>query len=267
MRLWAWFRPFWRHRELLGQLTRREISGRYRGSVLSWSWSVITPLMMLAVYTLVFSQIFRASWPGASDNPLVFALNLFAGLICFNLMAECLSQAPQLILLNQSYVTKVVFPLELLAGVRVGAAAFHAATSLLILLIFRLFALGAVPISVLWLPLVWLPLLALCLSFTWLLSGLGVYLRDLQPLVQVGLNMLVFLSAVFYPVSALPAALRPWLSLNPLLHVINQTRRVCLEGLAPQWSYGLVGLPLSLLSCAVCFYLFQRLRRGFADVL
>jgi lipopolysaccharide transport system permease protein len=267
MRLWAWVAPFWQHRDLLGKLTLREIAGRYRGSMLGWTWSVITPLLMLAVYTLVFSQIFRASWPGASDSPMVFALNLFAGLICFNLVAECLSPAPQLILQNQSYVTKVVFPLELLAGVRVGASTFHALTSLLILMIFRLIALGNLPLSLIWLPLIWLPLLALCLSSTWILSGLGVYLRDLQPMVQVGLNMLVFLSAVFYPVSALPAALRPWLSLNPVLHIINQTRRVCMEGLPPQLNYGLVALPLSLLGCAISFHLFQRLRRGFADVL
>lgn len=235
--------------------------------MLGWTWSVITPLLMLAVYTLVFSQIFRASWPGAGNSPLIFASNLFAGLICFNLVAECLSPASQLILQNQSYVTKVVFPLELLGAVRVCAASFHALTSLLILLIFRLVALGALPVSLIWLPLVWLPLLALCLGTTWLLNGLGVYLRDLQPIVQVGLNMLVFLSAVFYPVSALPSALRPWLNLNPLLHIINQTRRVCLDGLPPEWNYVLIALPLSVVGCSISFQLFQQLRRGFADVL
>lgn len=267
MSMHGWWSSLWRHRELIQKLTQREIVGRYRGSLLGWSWSVITPLVMLAVYTLVFSQIFRASWPGTAGKPLLFALNLFAGLICFNLFAECTSTAPQLILQNQSYVTKVVFPLEVLAAVRVGTGLFHACTSLIILLLFTGLGLGSVPLTSIWLPVIWIPLLALCLSTGWVLSGLGVYLRDLQPLVQVGLNMLVFLSAVFYPVSALPQGLRPWLAINPLLHIISQTRRVMLQGLPPEPIYLAVGLPLSWMFCAFSFSLFQKLRRGFADVL
>lgn len=257
-----------RHRELWWRLAERDVVGRYRGSVLGWGWSLLTPLLNLAVYTFVFSTVFKARWGDLEQaGPLGFAINLFTGLIVFNLFAECATQAPTLILTNVNYVTKVIFPLEILGAVSVAAALFHACTSTLILLIFELVAVQHVPLSVLWLPLVWLPLLLGCLSISWLLSALGVYLRDLGQVMSVAVSMLMFLSAVFYPLSALPPGWQPVLGLNPLVAAIEQSRRVLVQGQAPGWRYVLLGSLLMLLACEVSYRLFNRARRGFADVL
>lgn len=257
-----------RHRNLLWQLTEREVAGRYRGSVLGWGWSLLNPLLMLAVYTFVFSTIFKARWPDLQQaGPLGFAINLFAGLIVFNLFSECVSKAPSLIVGQPSFVTKVVFPLELLGAVSVAAAAFHACTSLIVLGLFEIVATGGIPITSLWLPLIWLPLLLGSLGLCWLLSALGVYLRDLPQLVGVALSVLMFLSAIFYPSSALPPAWQPVLALNPLATVIEQTRRALIANQNPTIAYLAASIPLSLIACELSFRLFQKARRGFADVI
>ena len=261
-------RSLHQHRTLLWRLTQRELAGRYRGSLLGWSWSLLTPLLMLAVYTFVFSTVFKARWPDLQQaGSLGFAINLFAGLTVFNWFAECVGKAPTLVLAQPSYVTKVVFPLELLAAVSVAAAAFHAFTSLIILGAFQLIAHGAIPLTIAWLPLVWLPLVLASLGLSWVLCALGVYLRDIGQIVAVALSMLMFLSAVFYPLSALPPAWQPLLGLNPLVQVIEETRRVSVNGLPPHVLYLLVGTAASLLFCELSFRGFQRARRGFADVL
>ena len=259
-----------RHRQLFWRLSEREVSGRYRGSVLGWSWSFLQPLLMLAVYSFVFSEVFQSRWgndPSGERGPLAFAINLFAGLIVFNLFSECASKAPTLILHHSNYVTKVVFPVELLPAVTVASASFHALTSLAVLGVFQLISNGSIPPSMLWLPLVWLPLLMGSLGVSWCLSALGVFLRDIDQLVSVSLSMLMFLSAVFYPLAALPPAWQPLLGLNPLVRVIEETRRVCVMNLAPHSSYLLLGTGLSLIFCEISFRAFQRARRGFADVL
>lgn len=258
-----------RQRQLLWRLSEREVIGRYRGSLLGWSWSFLNPLLMLAVYSFVFSEVFKSRWEQGSGNhgTLVFAINLFAGLIVFNLFAECANKAPGLILENKNYVTKVVFPLEILAGVTVAAASFHALTSVIILAAFQLLGQGSIPITTLWLPLVWLPLVLGCLGLTWCLSALGVFLRDISQVVGVIVSMLMFLSAVFYPASALPQAWRPVLNLNPIVPIIEETRRVCVNGEMPQALYLFLGIPLGLLVCELGYRAFQKSRRAFADVL
>jgi lipopolysaccharide transport system permease protein len=259
----------WRHRQLAWRLIRRDVAGRYKGSALGWGWSLIQPLLVLGVYTFVFSTVFRSRWGDLQElGSLGFAINLFAGLIVFNLFAECANRGPALILHNPSYVTKVMFPLEILALVSVGTALFHAAMGLAVLAAFQVAAhTGGLGWTWLWLPLVWFPLASGCLAMGWLLSALGVFLRDLQHVVGVGVNLLLFLSAVFYPVSALPERWQPWLQLNPLVPWIEQTRRVLVGGQAPNWSLVLSGSLLGLLVCELSYRGFQRARRGFADVL
>lgn len=269
----------WRQRELWWQLSQREVQGRYRGSMLGWGWSLITPMLMLAVYTFVFSQVFQARWGDMQQSgPLVFAINLFAGLIVFNIFAEIATKASRLILNNTNLVTKVIFPLEILPAVTVAAALFHALTSLVVLMGFQitngLLSAGASSISnigihptFMWLPLVWLPLISSSLALGWLLSALGVFLRDLDQVIGVFVNLLMFLSAVFYPLSSLPPQWQPLLQLNPLVLVIEQTRRVAVNGQLPSLSYLLWGGLIGLLACELSFRSFQKARRGFADVL
>jgi lipopolysaccharide transport system permease protein len=258
----------WKNRELWWRLTEREVLGRYRGSLLGLGWSFVTPLAMLAVYTFVFSQVFKSRWGGLEEaGPLGFAVNLFAGLIVFNLFSECVNRAPGLVLANPNYVKKVIFPLEVLSSVAVGTAGFHAITSLMVLILFELLAFRQLPVTLLWLPIVWLPLLLGALACTWLLSAAGVFLRDIGQLIGVGLNMLMFLSPIFFPASALPSRWQPLLGLNPLAQVIEQTRRVAVQGSQPQLAYLILGFIITLIACELSFRAFQKSKGAFADVL
>jgi lipopolysaccharide transport system permease protein len=258
----------WRHRELIWRLSEREIQGRYRGSVLGLGWSFVQPLTMLAVYTLVFSQVFKSRWgTGVDAGPLAFAVNLFAGLIVFNLFSECVNRAPGLVLANPNYVKKVVFPLEILAPVALGTAVFHAITSVLVLVIFEIAAYGRIPLSFLWLPIVWAPFLLGTLAITWLMSAIGVFLRDIGQLVGVAISMLMFLSPIFFPMSALPARWLPILQINPLAQIIEETRAVTILGKAPSMMYVVLGITIGIAACEGCYRAFQKAKPAFADVI
>ncbi|GAB2497625.1 ABC transporter permease [Arenimonas alkanexedens] len=259
----------WSNARLLRDLTWREISGRYRGSVLGLIWSILTPLMMLAVYTFVFSVVFGARWsasvlPGGKFD---FALFVFVGVMLHAVLAEAITRAPSLIIGNANYVKKVIFPLELLPATVVGAAGFHALIALGILLVSVVALGGGLPWTVLWMPLLLLPLLLLSLGLAWGLAALGVFLRDTSQVTGVLATVLMFLAPVFYPVSALPESLRAWLYLNPLTFVIEQSRGVIFAGEAPDLALlGLFWLGAAL-AAQLGFWFFQKSRSGFADVL
>jgi len=257
----------WRNRSLLIALVKRDVVGRYRGSVLGILWSFFNPILMLVVYTFVFGVIFKARWNADSDSKTEFALVLFAGLIVFNLFSECVNRAPALVLSNVNYVKKVVFPLEILPSVAVGSAMFHAAISLVVWLIAHVIFFGIPHATVLLLPLVLLPLILLIMGIAWGLASLGVYLRDISQFIGVLTTVLLFLSPIFYPSSALPDGLRTVLLLNPLAPAIEFSRDVLFWGTTPSP----ISLLLYLLGAAFVAWLgfawFQMTRKGFADVL
>jgi lipopolysaccharide transport system permease protein len=257
----------WRNRSLVKALVQREVVGRYRGSVFGILWSFFNPVFMLLVYTFVFSVVFKARWSGGSDSKTEFALVLFAGLIVFNLFAECFNRSPSLILSNVNYVKKVVFPLEILPWVALGAALFHTLISLGVWLIAYLVLFGVPHITVLFLPLVFLPLLLFIMGLTWGLASLGVYLRDVSQFIGVVTTVLMFLSPVFYPASALPEEYRHLLLLNPLTPAIEQARDVLFWGKAPDMILLSVYLLAATFIAWLGFAWFQKTRKGFADVL
>jgi len=257
----------WRNRQLIIQLTKRDVLGRYRGSVMGLAWSFLNPLIMLAVYTFVFSVVFKTRWGVGGEDKMNFAIILFAGLIVFGLFAECINRAPSLILSNANYVKKVVFPLEILASVVVGSALFHACISLIVLLIAQLLINQRLPWTVVVFPIVLLPLLLATTGFAWLLSALGVYVRDIAQTTSILTTVLMFLSPLFYPVSALPKNYQVWLHLNPLTFIIEEGRNVLIFGNTPNWIGWVIALAASLLIFAGGFWWFQKTRKGFADVL
>ncbi len=263
---WSPLQSAWRHRRLIWQLTRRDIAKRYKGSVLGIVWSFIYPLMLLAVYTFVFRIIFVSRWNEDGSN-LEFALVLFAGLIVYNLFAESLAASPTLISGHAPYVKKVVFPLETLAWVVIGNALFHAGASLCVLAVGLFFFGGGPPWTIILLPLVFVPLILLTLGLVWLLSSLGVYLRDVDQIVGVALVLLMFMSPILYPVSAIPESLRPFLVLNPLAPILELARDVAIYGRSLEPLHWLGATVTGWLVAWFGFWWFQKTRNGFADVI
>jgi lipopolysaccharide transport system permease protein len=257
----------WRHRELIKASAQREVLGRYRGSVMGILWSFFNPVFMLAVYTFVFSVVFKARWNAATESKAEFALVLFSGLIVFNLFAECINRAPGLILSNVNYVKKVVFPLEVLPVVALLSALFHGAISLGVWLLAYLLLFGVPNATALYLPLVIIPLLLFIMGLSWALASLGVYLRDVGQFIGLITTVLMFLSPIFYPATALPESYRYLLYLNPLTPVIEQTRAVLYFGIPPD--FGLLALCwiATTTIAGLGFAWFQKTRKGFADVL
>lgn len=260
-------RSIWGNRALIGQMVRRDVVGRYKGSAMGLLWSFLNPLLMLTVYTFVFSVVFKARWGGAPQSQTQFAVVLFAGLIVHGIFAEVLNRAPELILRNVSYVKKVIFPLEILPVISMGTALFHGAVSFLILLAaFWLFH-GFVHWTAIFAPLVLLPLILLAMGIAWVLTSLGVYVRDVGQVVGVFTSVLLFLSPVFFPLNAVPGEVQSWILLNPLTFIIEQMRAVIVWGNLPDWN-GLVTYLLAATAVAWLGYIwFQKTRKGFSDVL
>lgn len=255
------------NRGLVFGLTKREIIGRYRGSVLGAFWSLFNPILMLSVYTFVFSVVFKARWVGGSDSKTEFALVLFSGLMAFNLFAECVNRAPSLIIENANYVKKIIFPLELLPIINLGAAAFHFLVSLLVWVVFFCIFLGTPSPNIFWLPIVLVPLVLIILGCSWFLASLGAFIRDIAHVIGTSTTILLFLSPIFYPVDVLPSEYHVFMNLNPLTFVVEQVRGVMIFGRPLNCSAWLIQLSLSALFAWLGFAWFQRTRKGFADVL
>jgi lipopolysaccharide transport system permease protein len=261
------FLSLWCNRGLIWQMTKREVIGRYRGSVMGLLWSFFNPVLMLAVYTFVFSVVFKASWSMGEESKADFAIILFAGMIVHGLFAECVNRAPGLILSNVNYVKKVVFPLEILPWITMGATLFHAAVSVLVLLIFFFLVNFYLNWTVVFLPMLLLPLVLLTMGVSWFLAATGVFLRDVGQTTGIITTVMMFLSSVFYPVSALPEGYRLLLHANPLTFIIEQARDILIWGRLPDWQGFGIYFIVSLIVAGVGFVWFQKTRKGFADVL
>jgi lipopolysaccharide transport system permease protein len=256
------------NRDLLRQFTRREIEGRYRGSYLGIVWSMILPLMMLAIYTFVFSVIFKSHWQtDANESQGEFALTLFAGLIAFNIFSECVNRAPTLITTNPNYVKKVVFPLEILSASTLGAALFHSLISIAILLIAKLLIMGTLSVTLMLLPLAVLPLIGLCLGLGWFLASLGVYVRDTAYAISIVTQVLFFMSAIFYPISAVPETLQPIMYLNPLTSIVESFRQTLIWNQPLNWGPWLIITLISGVITVLGYTWFMKTKGGFADVI
>lgn len=256
-----------RHRHLLWQLTRREIAARYRGSLLGFLWPFLIPVLMLAVYTFVFSVAFQARWPGATTSRTEFALVLFAGLVVFTFFTEPLLRSPTLIVSQPNYVKKIVFPLEILPCVAVAAALFNAAVGFSILVVASVVLQGSVPWTSALVPLALVPLLPLCLGLSWLLAALGVFIRDISPLVSILTQVLMFMTPIFYPLAAIPAPYRRIVAMNPLALAVEQVRDLVFYGRGPDWTALAAGTAVGLAAGWLGLAFFQRTRNAFANVL
>lgn len=258
----------WHHRRLILTLTRREIEGRYKGSAFGVLWSILTPILMVSVFTFVFGEIFQSKWAGMqSANHLDFASALFVGLLVYNIFSECIGKAPYLITNNPNYVKKIVFPLEILSIVSTLAAIFHFVTGYLVVLMLVIFSGWQLSWTVVYTPLIILPLILLLLGLTWIISALGVYLRDISQIIGPALTVLMFLSPVFYPLSSVHEKYRWLYSLNPITFVIEEARAALIHQQGPNWTHWLPYTGICCLVMMIGFVFFQKTRSGFSDVI
>jgi len=246
----------WRNRQLIVRMTRREVVGRYKGSALGLAWSF-------------FTRLFMARWGGSGgdDSKTQFAIVLFVGLIVLSLFSDVLNRAPGLILSNVNYVKKVVFPLEILPVIAMGATLFHSLISLGVLLAAFAFFNGYLYWTVVFIPFVFLPLIIITLGLSWMLASLGVFLRDVGQTISIITTVLMFLSPVFYPVTAVPERFRPFIMANPLTFIIEQAREVLIWGHLPDWRGLGVYTLVAIIIAWTGYVWFQKTRKGFADVL
>lgn len=256
-----------RHRSLTWELAKRDVLGRYRGASFGLLWSVLSPFLMLIVYTVAFGTILKGRWPQQVDGGVDFALILFIGLIVHGFFAECLSRAPNLIVGNPSYVKRVVFPLEILPWPMLLSAFFHALVNALVFVLLHLVRFGPPPWTVVLFPLVLVPLALLCAGVGWLFASLGAYLRDINQMTGVLATAMLFLSSAMIPLDGLSAGARAVFEANPLTFIIEQSRAVALWGHTPDWSGLAMYSIASLAFCYVAYGWFRATRPGFADVL
>ena len=257
----------WRNRQLVWQLTRRDVVGRYRGSMLGITWAFFHPLLMLTVYTFVFSIVFQARMGGVGDNKADFALGLFIGMIIHGMFSECINRVPTLIVNNKAYVKKVVFPLDILPWNIMGSALFHAGISFIVWLLFYFSVGHTTGWSVIYFPLILLPFIFMTMGVSWFLASIGVYVRDVGHVTGVVTTMLLFLSPVFYSPSILPEPYRSIIYANPLTYFIEQSRNVLMHDVAPDWIVLVMVYMMAMLTMWLGYIWFQKTRKGFADVL
>jgi lipopolysaccharide transport system permease protein len=239
---------------------------RYRGSVLGVFWAVLNPLLMLAIYTFIFSVVLQIKWGLDPSNRSAFALFLFAGLILYSVFSDCVNEAPSLLIAHKLYIQQLVFPTEVLAWISVLGSLFNLAINWLILTIFYVIVVGVPSPTVLYLPLVAAPIVLLSLGAVWFISSIGLYLRDLGHVVGLLTTALLFLSPIFYPVAAVPAEFQDYYALNPFVHILEIARAVLFHASNPDWALLARSLLGSWLFAWLGFIWFMKAKKGFADV-
>jgi lipopolysaccharide transport system permease protein len=267
--IWYLGKSITRNRNIILNMTRRNLIMRYKGSLLGVFWSFLNPLLMLAVYAFMFLFVFQAKWGANSinGNHVAFVPVLFTGLIVHGFFAEVITSAPNLITNNVNFVKKVVFPLEVLSIVSVATALINCLTAWVILICMQTFLGGEMHVTLLFFPLVMIPLVLLALAMSWILAAIGVFVRDIAQIVGFVATAALFLSPIFFPISALPGGLQPWMHLNPLTLIVEQAREVIITGSYPDiWALTVYLLVAAVLA-AIGFAGFQKMRKGFADVL
>lgn len=254
-------------RDLLWEMTKRDLALRFKGSHLGMLWSVLMPLAMLGIYSYVFGEIFKSRWNESTQSDIPFPIVLFAGLIAFNFLAECVNRAPTLVTSSPNLVKKSVFPLQILPWMAVLTAGVGTVISVTVLLLGEWLVVGRVPLTAALFPLVLVPLGFFALGAGWFLASLGVYVRDIAQVVGLGTTALLFLTPIFYPPTGVPAPLRGFVALNPIAAQVEWMRDILLWGRLPDLPSYLGMLLAGWIAAWLGLLWFTGTSDGFADVL
>ena len=264
-RIWQ---PLWQlptRADLIFSFAKRELLGRYKGSVLGIAWAVLTPVVMIAIFTFIFAGIFGARF-GATHSHWDYALYLFCGLLPWSMFQESVQQSSNTIVVHSNLVKRVVFPLEALPAAQVFAALGNQLFATVALLIATIIVRQHLDITPLWLPVLLIPQLLFALGAAWLIASLGVFLRDIAQGVTLLLMAWMYLTPIIYPESIVPERFRPFINLNPFTSLVRSYRRIFLDGVAPDWSGLAYFAAVALVVFIFGYWWFARTRKSFADV-
>lgn len=252
---------------LLKQLVKKDIKQRYQGSVLGILWSFIVPILMLIIYTFIFSEVFQAKWDIDTSDKYQFALVLFCGLCVFNLVGEVMNRSTVLIASNTNYVKKVIFPLEIFPVVITLSSLFTCLISFVILIVAKLILYHNVSSTLYLIIPMFVPLIILAVGLGLFISAVSVYLKDVGNAISVIVTVLMYLSPVFFPLSAVPESFRGVCEVNPMTYIIENFRNVVLYGEMINWKYYGISCLVALAFYFIGKVVFMRAKEGFADVL
>ena len=265
--LWDAFSHPIQDRKLLRMFIMRDLHARYKNSWAGLLWLVINPIIMLSIYTLVFQHILGVKWGTQPTSGIDFALNLYLGLVVFNIFSESLQAAPTVLRAHSNLIKKVRFPIHILPSIPVGLALCDAALGLSIWALIYVFTLGLPPLTALFLPLVLLPIVLFIMGLNWIVASLSVYMRDITQIVRFAVTGLLFLSPIFFPLQSMPADLQAILSFNPLAIEIEMLRGIMVGGIAPDFVTYIRFSAFSLLVYVTGYCWFTLTSDGFVDVL
>lgn len=256
----------YRFRNLLYQLIKRDITSRYQGTVIGLAWPLVLPLLTLGVYAFVFGFVLQPRWPTDSTSGTFTSL-LFTGLLVFSFFAECSSRSSSLIANNANYVKKVVFPIELLIWVPIGSAMFNMTLGLLAWLVVHFVGGGDLHFTMFLAPLVVIPFVIMCVGISYFLSAVGVFVRDVGQVVAVSVQLMMYLAPVIYPREVLPEEFQWIMALNPITIPVEQFRNVLNYGILPDFVSLVTYTFVACLVGGLGRVFFEKMRRGFADVI
>jgi lipopolysaccharide transport system permease protein len=265
----AVWRPLWElpgRSGLIVSLARRDLVARYKGSLLGIIWALLTPVVMITIFTFIFAEIFGARF-GTSSSPWDYALYLFCGLLPWTMFQESVQQSATVIVSHANLVKRVVFPLETLPLALTLTSLTNQLFGTLALLIAIIVVRHELHASLVWLPVLLIPQLVLTLGAAWLIAALGVFLRDTAQGIALLLMAWMFLTPIIYPESAVPQRYRAFINVNPFTSLVRNYRRTLLEGTAPHWPSLAYFCVCALVLFGFGYWWFAKSRRHFADVI
>ncbi|MBL8173007.1 MAG: ABC transporter permease [Acidobacteria bacterium] len=266
--------PFWHpaaallreHRDLIRSLVKRDLTSRYKGSVMGLGWTILTPAVQIVIFTVIFSGIFSAKF-GDQGGHLRFAVYLLCGMLPWIAFSDGVLRSTTTLTDNVNLVRRVVFPLEALPVNLALSALVQQLLGTVVLLAATLLMQQTLHLTAFWLPVLLIPQLLATIGLGWLMASLGVFIRDMAQVNQLALQACMYLTPILYPESLVPPNYRRLVDWNPMAPLIRSYRQILLEGQPPDWR----GLVVTVVFGLVCFgfgyWWFERTKKAFADVL
>lgn len=259
------FERAWRHRELIRAVVRREFISRFRGSALGPLWAVLSPLVMLLTYTVLFSITVPQLAAGKSVTD--YAAAIFIGLIIFNLFSELAYRAPMLLHEHVNFVKKSIFPSETIAWTATIRAFIYAGISFCVFIVFRLLTAGSLPWTILLTPILIIPFALFILGIVWFFMALGAFTRDVAHIMASIVPVLMFATPIFYTLAQMPPTISPWLKLNVVGDYIEMFRGMAIDGQMPDPLFYIMVVIVSYATFLFGYQFFMRYKSVIVDVI